>query len=239
MKLDCIVVDDDKISRLLLEKHIKKNKNINLVASYSSAVEATNNIKAIQDVDLIFLDVEMPDMSGIDFIKSFNKLPQVIIVSAKEHYAIDAIEYNVTDYILKPISYPRFIKALEKVTNRAKLEAMVDFNPNDGVFIRENATSYIRVKYADILWIEALENYVKIVTEKGSHTVHFTLKILEKKLPLGVFMRLHRSYIINIEKIDAISDSGVIINHNKKQKTFSVAKRYKEVLLNKLNIISK
>ncbi len=239
MKINCIIVDDEYISRLLIEKFVSKTKNMNLIASYSSAVEAINNIDEIDDIDLIFLDIEMPGMTGIEFITHFNKLPQIIIVSAQEKYAIDAIKYGVADYILKPISYARFAKAVERVRERIEKVSIVDTNQNDGVFIKENNSSYVRVKYSDILWIEALENYITITTEKSKYTIHFTMKSFETKLPSNIFIRLHRSYIVNYKKIEAIADNEAIIKHNKKQKKFPIAKTYREQLLEKLNFISK
>jgi len=239
MKINCIVIDDEKISRLVIEKYIKKTKILNLVKTYESAIEAVNSIDEIKDIDLIFLDVEMPEMTGIEFIQHFPNLPRVIIVSAQEKYAINAIEYDVTDYILKPVNYARFVKAVERVKLSMDKDLATESNENDSLLIKETNSSYKRIKFEDILWVEALENYIMVVTAKTKYTIHFTMKSFENKLPANNFMRIHRSYIINYKKIDAIEDNEVIIIKNKTKKKFPIAKAYKDALMTKLNFISK
>ena len=120
--MNCIIIDDEKVSRFLIEKFVTKTQSLNLINSYSSAIDAINAIESNNNIDIIFLDIEMPEMTGIDFIKNFTNLPQIIIISAQEKYAIDAIEYNVTDYLLKPVSYPRFLKAISKAQSKIEKE---------------------------------------------------------------------------------------------------------------------
>ncbi len=239
MKIDCIVIDDEKISRLVIEKYIKKTKDLNLVRSYESAIEAVNHIDEIKNIDLIFLDVEMPGMTGIEFIKNFSNLPHVIIISAQDRYAIDAIEYDVADYILKPVNYARFAKSVARVKKILENEQQTAENQNDSLFIKDTNSSYKKINFEEILWVEALENYITVTTEKTKYTIHFTMKSFEKKLPSNIFMRIHRSYIINLKKVDAIEDNEVIIMLNKRKKKFPIARTYKEALMTKLNFISK
>ena len=231
--MNCIIIDDEIVSRILVEKFIKKIKFLNLIATYSNAVDAINNIDS--NIDLIFLDIEMPEISGIEFIKNFNNLPQIIIISAQDKYAIEAIEFDVTDYLLKPIAFPRFLKAVNKAKEKKKSSKKI--TANDGLFIKDNSSTLVRIKYDEIVWVESLENYVVINTEKTKFTIHFTMKSLEKQLPSEIFSRIHRSYIINHTKIKSIEDNDAIVLHRNKNKKFPIAKTYKEDLLNKIHIV--
>ena len=231
--MNCLIIDDEKISRILVEKFIDKIKFLNLIASYSSAVDAINDID--NNIDLIFLDIEMPEITGIEFIKNFKNLPQIIIISAQDKYAIDAIEFDVTDYLLKPVAFPRFLKAVNKAQEKKKASQKI--SANDGLFIKDNSSTLVRIKYDEIIWIESLENYVVINTERTKYTIHFTMKSFEKQLPAEIFSRIHRSYIINHLKIKSIEDNDAIIFYRNKNKKFPIAKTYKENLLNKIHIV--
>lgn len=230
-----IVIDDDKITRMLIEKYIQKTKILEFFGSYENPVEAMNDEK-MDDVELIFIDIEMPEMTGIEFMQSFKNLPLVIVISAKEKYALEALDLDAVDYLLKPIEYPRFLKAANKAKD---IFASVEKKEDKGIFIKDGGTSFIRLKYDEVLWIEALENYVLIVTENEKHTIHFTMKSLELQLPDDFFVRIHRSFIINIDKIIAIEDNYVIITYGGRKKSFPIAKSFRDNLLNKIKIISK
>ena len=237
--MKCIVIDDDKISRVLIKKYAKKSKFLELVGSYENPVEAINDNK-ISDIDLIFVDIEMPEMTGIEFMQSFQKLPSVIVISAKEKYAIKSLELDAIDYLLKPIEYPRFFKAVNKIKENINKSSNNSIEKsNKGIFIKDGSSSFIRLKYEEIIWIEALENYVLIVTENFKHTIHFTMKALEKQLPSDTFMRVHRSFIVNIDKINAIEDNYVIVKFEGRKKNFPLAKSFKDKLLAKIKIITK
>jgi DNA-binding LytR/AlgR family response regulator len=236
--MNCIIIDDDQTSRLLFEKYINKVDYLNLKYSFSSAIDAINLIKSEEEIDLIFLDIEMPEMNGIEFINNFNNLPQIIIVSAQEKYALNAFEYDVTDYLLKPVSYARFYKAASKAYEKQNGKNNVAHN-NDGIFIKSSSSSFIRLRYDDILWLKALENYVVIHTQKNKHTIHFTMKAIYDKLPSEKFLRVHRSYIVNINKISLIRDNTIIINNDSSAEPIPIAKTYKEELLKKINILAK
>ena len=233
--MKCIVIDDDKLTRMLIEKYIQKTKILDFVASYENPVEAMND-ENMKDVDLIFIDIEMPEMTGIEFMQSFKNLPLVIVISAKEKYALDALDLDAIDYLLKPIEYPRFLKAVNKARD---IKNSMEKKEDKGIFIKDGGTSFIRLKYDEVLWIEALENYVLIVTETEKHTVHFTMKSLEQQLPGNFFIRIHRSYIVNIDKIAAIEDNYVIITYGGRKKSFPIAKSFRDNLLKKIKIISK
>ena len=228
--MKCIVIDDDKISRVIIEKYAKKSKFLEIVGSYENPIEAINDNK-ISNIDLVFVDIEMPEMTGLEFMQAFNKLPAVIVISAKDKYAVKALELDAVDYLMKPIEYPRFIKAVNKIkeykynqVDNSKLRL------NQGIFIKDGSSSLIRLKYDEIIWIEALENYVLITTESFKHTIHFTMKALEKQLPAELFMRIHRSFIVNIDKIEAIEDNSIIISFEGKRKILPLAKSFKDKL---------
>lgn len=235
--MNCIIVDDDKLSRRILEEFINKTEGLYLKHSFSEAVEAVNTLKKEDDIHLIFLDIEMPEMTGIDFMNSINAHPQVIIVSAKGKYALDAFEYDVTDYLLKPVTYSRFFKAIDKATLRFEKDKN-NLIGRDEIFIKKNST-LVRLKYEEILWVEALENYVIFNTFKDKYTIHFTMKAIEQKLPSSNFTRVHRSYIVNTSTIDVIEDNSVIIRTTEGSKTIPIGKSYKEKLMRDINLIIK
>ncbi len=232
--MKCIVIDDDKLIRIQLQKFIEKTRDCELLGSFESADAAIQGVD-LADVDLIFLDIEMPGMSGLDFLKVFRHLPAVVIISAKEKYAIDAFDFEVDDYIVKPVDYQRFLRAVTRVK-----EKFDKFKPSrlesNGIFIRESSTTYRKILYEDIYWIEALENYVTIHTARGRFTIHLTMKALERLLPRTMFVRIHRSYMVNILKIEAIEDNFVIIYFRGQKRTIPIAKNAKDELLNRLNI---
>lgn len=241
--MKCIVLDDDKVSRLLIEKYIKKTNFLDLLGSFSSAIDALN-FEDIQEADLVFVDIEMPEMSGLEFMKSFKNMPLVIIISAKDKYAIEALDLDAVDYLLKPIEFSRFHKA----ANKAKYIFHSTIKKEQrGIFIRDGNTNLIRLKFETIIWIEALENYVLIVTEYERHTVYFTMKALENQLPENKFVRIHRSFIINMDKIIKIEDNFVKIKYLEKEKNkekeivkeIPLAKTMKKNIIEKIKIISK
>jgi len=235
--MNCIIIDDDKVSRLVIEKYISKTDFITLIESFDNAVDAANYFNRNEAVDLIFLDIEMPGMSGVEFLESLDNLPQIIVVSAKEKYALQAIQHDVTDYLLKPVIYPRFLKAVTKANNRLKEEAEKD--NSKGIFVKSSSSSFIRLFYDDVLFIEAMENYVVITTFKHKHTIHFTMKAILTKLPTDKFVRVHRSYIVNKDRVDRIDDNMIIINTNENTKSIPISKSYKDDFMNKINIVNK
>ena len=166
-----------------------------------------------------------------------NRTPQVIIFSSKGKYAVDSYDYDVTDYLLKPVDYKRFLKAVDKVQKRMEEEHKGELGQNE-IFIKKNST-LVRLKYEEILWIEALENYVIFNTFKDKYTIHFTMKAIEQKLPSKKFTRVHRSYIVNTGSIEVIEDNSVIIKTEESTKSIPIGKSYKEKLMKDINLIIK
>jgi DNA-binding LytR/AlgR family response regulator len=235
--MNCIIIDDDEMSRRVVEEFVSRTDFLNLTNSFTNAVEAINYLKEGEDVHLIFLDIEMPEMSGIDFLNSLTHPPQVVIISSKEKYAIQAFDYSVTDYLLKPITYARFFKAASKayeIFNKGRSAADVEKE----IFIKKNS-SLVRIKYNDILWVEALENYVVINTTTEKFTIHFTMKSIENQLPTIKFKRVHRSFIVNVSRITSIEDNSVVIKMNDTKKVIPIGKSYREKLLSEINLMNK
>lgn len=242
--MNCIIIDDDKMSRKVVEEFVKRTDFLNLLNVFSNAVEGINYLKSSDEpIHLIFLDIEMPDMSGIDFMQTIQDIhPQIIIISAKDKYAITAFEYDVTDYLLKPISYARFFKAVDKAVKRVDefqdIRRFAQTEESDEIFIKKNST-LVRLRYDDILFIEALENYVIVHTYSEKFTIHFTMKAIEDRLPLKKFKRVHRSFIVNINRIKGIEDNSVIIKTEEGNKLIPIGKSYKDKLLNDINLMVK
>jgi len=234
--MNCIIIDDDVLSRRVVEEFVERTDFLALKFSFKDAVEAINAFNNGDDeIDLIFLDIEMPEMDGIDFLNTLNNLPQVIIISSKEKYAVNAFDYDVTDYLLKPITYSRFYKAVLKAKN---IHETKERNDVDEIYIKKNS-ALVRIKYEDILWVEALENYVIINTFNEKFTIHFTMKSIESQLPSKQFKRVHRSYIINVKKIDRIEDNSVYIKNSEGLKNIPIGKAYKERFMNDINLMGK
>jgi DNA-binding LytR/AlgR family response regulator len=235
-KMNCIIIDDDELSRIVIENFIEKVTYLNHVGSFKSPIEAIDLINTRGDIDLVFLDIEMPEMTGLEFLQSIKSLPQIIIISGKKQYALDAFEYDVTDYVLKPVTYPRMFKAVEKANKRFR-ETKKNIVTDDGFFIKTNS-SLVRIKHEEILWVEALENYVGINTFDNKFTIHSTMKAIEERLPMGIFKRVHRSFIVNINKIAQIEDNLIIIKVNKGIKSIPIGKSYREALMEVINLVN-
>jgi DNA-binding LytR/AlgR family response regulator len=235
--MNCIIIDDDKLSRRVIEELVNKTESLSLTGSFSNAVDAINFLKQQENIELIFLDIEMPEMSGIDFLDTIKSTPQIIIVSSKGKYALNAFEYDVTDYLLKPVSYARFFKAVDKAMNRAQ-RASLSSSGKDEIFIKKNS-SLVKLKYDEILYIEALENYVIFNTYNDKFTIHFTMKAVELKLPANKFARVHRSYIVNTNSINEIDDNAIIVKTAEGSKSIPIGKSYRDKLMDDLNLIVK
>lgn len=235
--MNCIIIDDDDLSRRVIEEFVKRTEYLTLTQSFSGPVEAINYLKQGNEIDLIFLDIEMPEMSGIEFLTTLARPPQIIIVSSKEKYALEAFEYSVTDYLLKPVTYARFFKAVNKAFD-VFANTRHDIDAEKEIFIKKNS-SLVRLKYNDILWVEALENYVVINATTDKFTIHFTMKAIESQLPANRFKRVHRSFIVNISRIASIEDNSIIIKLADGKKVIPIGKSYRDKLLKEINLMNK
>ena len=235
--MNCIIIEDDLLSRRIIEEFVNKTNELNLSASFDSAVEAINYLQGENDIDLIFLDIVLPEMSGMEFLESLTDPPQVIIISSKGTYAVDAFDYEVVDYLVKPITYARFYKAIQRVRSRFQKDKL-DKIGKEEIFIKKNSM-LVKLKYEDILWVEALENYVIFNTYKEKFTIHFTMKAIENKLPQNKFTRVHRSFIVNTSCIDVIEDNSVLIKVHDGSKSIPIGKSYKDKLMGDINLMIK
>lgn len=226
--MNCIIVDDDELSRAVIRKHVENTDFLNLVAECNDAIEAQKIIRDNQ-IDLMFLDVEMPEMSGIDFIKNVEVSCQVIIVSSKKEYAVDAFEYNVTDYLLKPVPYARFLKSVEKAR---QIYENIQCEGSTSLLIKQES-KLVKLDLVNIFYIEAFSDYVNIYTKAARYTVLSTMKAIEGKLPSSEFMRVHRSYIVRLDKISVIEENTIVLN----DKLIPVSRSNKEGLVRRLNIL--
>ncbi len=235
--MNCIIIEDCEESRILIEVFVNKTRMLNLAGSYSSAIEAINASLHAGPIDLVLLDIELPEMSGMEYLNTLKEKPVVIILSGQAKYALEAFEYDVTDYILKPVTYTRFYKAVSKAYSQWRKSQNIQKIQND-IFIRQGA-SLIRLSYDDILWIESLENYVLVYTTGEILTVHFTLKSILKKLPPDQFQQIHRSHIVNINKIQVINRGSLVVSNGKSTHEIPVGKSFRNQLLESLNLMSK
>jgi DNA-binding LytR/AlgR family response regulator len=223
--MKCIVVDDDPVQREAIKACIGAVKDLELVGVYPNAIEARLALQK-RDVDLIFLDVEMPEMSGIEFLQSFKDIPQVIMVTSKKHYAFQAFEYDVTDYISKPINLDRFSSAVQRA--RYFEENLKMQEEEDSLFIKSDGV-LVNIRIEEILYIEALGDYIKLVTEKERHIVHSTMKAFVAKLPES-FLRVHKSHIINLKKVKKLEDNTIELADKK----IPVSRNNKKILIERL-----
>ncbi|MGP8215494.1 MAG: LytR/AlgR family response regulator transcription factor [Bacteroidia bacterium] len=207
--MNCIIVDDDDASRTVLTQIAKQIDYLTIVKTCSSSIDAMNTISK-EDIDLLFLDIEMPGMSGLDMLKALDKRPQVILTTSHREYALDAFDLNVVDYLVKPLTLSRFLKALAKVKD--SLDTKEQVNAEQDFFFIKKDSVLTKVPVKDILWIEALGDYLTIHAKEQRYILHATLKSLEEKLPSNKFIRVHRSYIVQIDNITEVEDTTIFIN---------------------------
>lgn len=200
-KFKSIVVDDDPISLKILEKCILRTGLFEPSLLIEDALSLKEHLQR-EKFDIIFLDVELPELSGLDFIKAFEKLPPIVLMSNQKKYAVDAFEFEVLDFLAKPVKYNRFLKTINKIE---KILATVDEEEkNENIFFKVNGKLQ-KIELSSILYFESMSDYVKIITKEKTHVVLQTMTKLEKILP-KIFIRCHRSYIANIGKVDALDD---------------------------------
>ncbi|MBC7695358.1 MAG: response regulator transcription factor [Burkholderiales bacterium] len=234
--MDCIVVDDSLVARKALTTLIAQVGFLNLKKECSTPLEAYSYLKT-ENVDLIFLDIEMPGMTGIELVKNLKHRPIIILISSKKEYAVEAFELNVADYILKPVTLSRFMVALDKAkeiydSKDKKTELVVGERDQGYIFVRSNSV-LAKIKLNDIQYVQAYGDYVKIFTKEKQNLVHCTLKSIEEKLSSGKFYRLHRSYIIAIDHIEKIEENDAYIG----KYAIPIGEQYKKELLAKLNLL--
>lgn len=213
----CIAVDDEPLALRIIEDFVHKVPDLELVATLPSAIEAAAFV-AREAVDLIFLDINMPHLTGIDLIRMSDRLPLVILTTAYADYALTGYELDVVDYLLKPFSFDRFFKAVTKARDIHRLRrgaessgaATIPAAAPDYVMIRVDYAT-VRIDLADILFVEGLKDYVKIATEQKTHVTKSSMKNVEDRLPADRFKRVHKSFIVNLDKVQAFENNHLVI----------------------------
>ena len=223
MKLKCIITDDEPIARKGLQSYVERIDFLELVGVCENAIQLNNQLKS-QQADLLFLDIEMPYMTGIELLNSLSNPPKVIITSAYAEYAIKGYDLEVSDYLLKPISFDRFLKAVNKVYDQ--LISSQTPVVQDYLFVK-TSLKLEKIRFNDMRFIEGVENYVAIYTSDGKIITHTTLRTILQKLPPERFVQVHKSYLVNIDKIDSIEGNLLGIGKNK----IPLSRTYKETAL--------
>lgn len=214
MAIKCIIVDDEPLAIEIVESYVIKIEQLQLLGTFRNAIQAFAFLQQHQ-VDLIFLDIQMPKLSGIDFLKTLKNPPKVIFTTAFRDYALDGFELEVVDYLLKPIPFDRFLKAVAKVMHQPSStpQSVVQKTENvsdDYVYFKVDK-KMVKTKMADVLYIESIKDYVKVRTEEKEIITQQKISYLEESLPRQQFLRIHRSFIVNVDKIDAYSATDVEI----------------------------
>ena len=228
----CLVVDDNKIASLLLVELLKQIPGLAIAGVCENAMEASLFLSH-NKIDLLFLDIEMPGMSGIELLKSLSERPLTILTSANTGFAIEAFELNVADYIVKPVLLPRLLRTVRRATELLQDEYVtINEVQKDYIFIKDGK-AIRKILFDDIYFLEAKGDYVKIHFADKYYVIHTTLKMLEEKLSSKAFIRVHRSYIVAIEKIDYIEDNVLYLN----AVSVPLSEFYKARVLKQLNFL--
>ncbi len=226
LTIDCIVVDDEISSQNVLKNFISKTEVLVLKQVCNNANEAFVYLKLHPEIQLIFLDINMPNQSGVDLYKRLQHPPKVIFTTAYPQFAVEGFELNATDYLLKPFSYERFLTGVSKVLD-ANLKTIQD---KDFTFLKENKKLF-KIKYGDILYVEAYGDYVKVITSQQTVTTHSTFKNILKTLP-AYFLRVHKSFSVNLHKLEQISGNRILIEKHQ----IPIGLTYKDSVLKKLQL---
>ena len=233
--IKALIVDDEPLALEVLETYINQIPKISLVAKCSNAIEA-GEVLSKEDVDVVFLDIQMPLLSGIDFVKTLTKKPIIVFTTAYPNYAVEGFELDAADYLLKPISLDRFIKCINKVAEKLNLDSKNEIHADaeDYMFVKADKR-LVKVNYHELIYIEGLKDYVQIKHDGGRIITLQTMKSLEDKLPEKIFKRIHRSYIVNLNKIEAITGNSVEVIEKGEVKYLPIGKNYRDELLDLVN----
>ncbi|WP_417875983.1 LytR/AlgR family response regulator transcription factor [Winogradskyella sediminis] len=229
--ISCIIVDDEAIAREIITSHLSKIENIKIISQCKNAIEAFNFINN-HDVDLIFLDINMPDISGMAFAKSINKNIKIIFTTAYRDYAVEGFDLQAVDYLLKPIAFERLLKAVNRYFEVASTKNESISEPsesNDFIFVRSDR-KMLKVEFDAIFYIESYSDYIKIHLLDQTIVTRETITSIEAKLPTSRFIRIHRSYIIALEHIQSFTNEYVTVN----RKALSISRSYKKEVLKRL-----
>jgi len=230
--INCIIVDDEPMAREILQSHLAKMEIVNVIKTCKNAIEAFN-VLSTKQIDLVFLDINMPEISGLSFAKSITKNIKVIFTTAYREYAVDGFDLQAVDYLLKPISFERLQQAVDKFSqqhHQTELhEPTISEPQNDFIFVRSDRRM-VKINFSEIQYIESLSDYIKIHLINKVVITRETISNIEAKLPASRFLRVHRSYIVSVLKIESFTNEFVEIN----KKALPISRSYKAAVLNKL-----
>ncbi|SDS04862.1 two component transcriptional regulator, LytTR family [Polaribacter sp. KT25b] len=234
--MNCIIIDDEQMARVIVRTLCNEIKSLDILEEFTNAIEAIKFLNE-NDVDLIFLDIHMPNFSGLDFIKTLKDPPKIIFTTSDPKFAIEAFEYDfIVDYLLKPIEFPRFEKAVKKAEKlqlrQTQISNTKEVSPKNDFYVNIDRR-LIKIDLSTIYLIEAKGDYINIKTEEKNYVVHSTLKKIEEKLPDTLFLKVHRSYIINVKKIIDIEDNSVLI----KKDVVPVSRSNRPELMKRLDLL--
>ncbi|MFC2104193.1 LytR/AlgR family response regulator transcription factor [Bacteroidota bacterium] len=234
MNLRCVIVDDEPLAITIIEGYLKKIPYIEIIGKFDSAIPVYEFLKE-NNVDLLLLDIEMPNITGVDFLKSLTSAPSVIFTTANKNYALDGFDLNVEDYILKPITFERLFKSINRVYEKVTQEKKIE-KKDDEVFLylKENK-KMVKVYFKNILYLESIKDYVKVVTLCKTVTTKQQLSYFESVLDDNKFLRIHRSFIVATNKIDAYSLSGIDIGNME----LPIGRKYKEIVIERLEKLNR
>lgn len=227
--IKCIIVEDEILAQEVIQSHLQKIDRLELVGVYRNAPEALEALNT-KEVDVMFLDIRLPGMSGLNFLRSLTNPPLVILTTAYAEYAIEGYELNVIDYLLKPISFERFAKTIDKITEGRLFTPVVreqEKVSGDHIFIKSNS-KFFKVNFSNIMYIEGMKDYLKIHTKEYALITHQTMGEIEKILPAGQFMRVHKSFIVAVSFIKTIYGNTVELDNV----SIPIGINYKEGVMN-------
>lgn len=234
MKIKCIIIDDEPLGAEVIEKHLKEFPTMELVGIFENPLEALLLIEK-GGIDAVFIDINMPKMSGLDFIRNLDTKPYFIITTAYREYAVESFDLDVLDYLVKPIPFTRFLKSINKLSQKFITDNSIE-QPHHSqeksfIFLKVDK-KLVKIKFEDIFYVESLKDYIKVFTATGDYLAHKSLSSITEELPDSQFLRLHRSFTVALDKIQAVEGNSVLVS----EKRIPIGRKYinhaKEVILN-------
>ena len=234
MKIKCIIIDDEPLAAEVIATHLSEFSNMELIGTYTNPMEALRTIES-GGVDAVFIDINMPKMNGLDFIKSLESTPYFIITTAYREYAVESFDLDVLDYLVKPIPFTRFLKSMNKLSQKFLSDKSAELSPQalekSFIFLKVDK-KLIKIKFEDINYIESLKDYIKVFTRSGDYLAHKSLSAITEEIPRNQFLRLHRSFTVALDKIQALEGNSVLVTG----KRIPIGRKYinhaKDVILN-------
>ena len=217
MKIKCIIIDDEPLAIKVVENHLKEFQNFDIIATFNSPIEALSLLEE-GEVDVLFLDINMPKMSGLDFAKLLNSKTNIVITTAYREFALESYDLNVLDYLVKPIPFSRFLQTINKINQKVFLKETKqkgDSTKTESFIFLKVDKKLVKIKFEDILYIESLKDYIKVFTVTGNFLVHKSLTSITEELPEANFIRIHRSYTIAIDKVKSIEGNLVELGNTR------------------------